>query len=73
MNGIGKQYYEPVNLSIGVALLSETCLKPHERFFIPHYRLHLTDSYPGIKGGSAVVVRKGVPHNLETWKMIEYA
>jgi hypothetical protein len=38
-NGIGRQRYELSkqlqDLHIGVALLSETHLNPHERFFIP--------------------------------------
>jgi hypothetical protein len=46
-----------------VALLSETHLKPHERFFIPNYYFYRTDRFPGRKGGTAVAVRKGIPHN----------
>jgi hypothetical protein len=49
---------------IDVALLSETHLKPHERFFIPNYHFYRTDRFTDIKGGTAVAVRKGVPHNL---------
>jgi hypothetical protein len=37
-----------------VSPFSETHLKPHERFFIPHYHFYRTDRYPG---------RKGFPHN----------
>jgi hypothetical protein len=46
-----------------VALLSETHLKPHERFCIPKYCIYQTDCFPGRKGGAAVAVRKGVCHN----------
>jgi hypothetical protein len=46
-----------------VALFSETHLKPHERFFIPNYYFYETCSYPGRKGGTAIVVRKGIPCN----------
>jgi hypothetical protein len=46
-----------------VALLSETHLKPHERFYIPNYQVYRTDRFPGIKGGTVVSVTKGIPHN----------
>jgi hypothetical protein len=46
-----------------VALFSETHLKPHERFFIPNFYFYRTDHYLERKGGTAVVVRKGIPHN----------
>jgi hypothetical protein len=46
-----------------VALFSETHLKDHERFFIPNYHFYRTESHPYRKGGTAVVVRKGNPHN----------
>jgi hypothetical protein len=46
-----------------VALFSETHLKPHEKFFIPNVHFYRTDRYPGRKGGTAVVSRKGIPHN----------
>jgi hypothetical protein len=46
-----------------VALFSETYLKPHERFYIPNFHLYRTDFHPGRKGGTAVAVRKGFPHN----------
>jgi hypothetical protein len=66
-NGIGRQLYELSKqlqeLRIDVALLSETYLKPHERFFIPCYHFYRTDRFPGRKGGTAVAVRKGIPHN----------
>jgi hypothetical protein len=44
------------------ALLSETHLKPHERFFIPNYHFYGTDRFPGIKGETAVAVGKDIPH-----------
>jgi hypothetical protein len=46
-----------------VALFSETHLKPHERFHIPNYKFYRIDRHPGIKGGTAISVRKGIPHN----------
>jgi hypothetical protein len=51
------------DLHIDVALLSETHLKPHERFHIPNYHFYRTDRFPERKGGTAVAVRKGIPHN----------
>jgi hypothetical protein len=45
------------------ALLSVTHLKPHERFFIPNYHFYLTGRFSGTKGGNAIAVRKGIPHN----------
>jgi hypothetical protein len=41
----------------------ETQLKPHERFSIPNYNFYRIGRHPGIKGGTAVAVRKGIPHN----------
>jgi hypothetical protein len=49
--------------SIHVAILSETHLKPSEKFFIPNYHFYRADSFPGRKGGTAVAVRSGIPHN----------
>jgi hypothetical protein len=46
-----------------VALFSKTHLKPHERFFILNFHFYRTDRHPGIKGGRAVAVRKGIPHS----------
>jgi hypothetical protein len=48
---------------MNVALFSEMHLKPHERFFVPNYHFYRTDCFPGRKGGTAVAVRKGIPHN----------
>jgi exonuclease III len=66
-NGILRQRYELSKQlqeqHIDVALLSETHLKPHESFFIPNFHLYRTDRFPGRKGGTAVAVRKGIPHN----------
>jgi hypothetical protein len=44
-------------------LFSETHLKPHERFYIPNFHLYLIDRHLGNKGGTAVAVLKGIPHN----------
>jgi exonuclease III len=66
-NGIGRQRYELSKqlqeLHVDVVLLSDTHLQPHERFFIPNYHFCWTDSHPGRKGGTAVAVRRGIPHN----------
>jgi hypothetical protein len=51
------------DLHTDVALLSETHLKPHQRFFVPFYYSYGTDCFPGRKGGTAVAVRKDIPHN----------
>jgi hypothetical protein len=45
-----------------VILLSETHLKPRERFFIPNYHIYRSDCFPRRKGGSAVAARKNIPH-----------
>jgi exonuclease III len=66
-NGIGRQRYELSkqlqDLNIDVTLFSETHLKLHERFYIPNYNFYQIDRHPGMKGGTAVAVRKGIPHS----------
>jgi hypothetical protein len=66
-NGNGRQCYEHSkqlqDLNIDVALFSETYLKPRERFYIPNYNFYRIYRHPGMKGGTAVAVRKGIPHN----------
>jgi len=66
-NGILRQRYEfSTQLQrrrIDVALLSETQLKPHERFSIRNYHFYWNDRHPGIKGGTAITLKKGVPHS----------
>ncbi|PNF36286.1 hypothetical protein B7P43_G05854 [Cryptotermes secundus] len=42
--------------------VTERHLKPHERFFIPNYHFYRIDRQSGRKGGTAVAVRKGIPH-----------
>jgi hypothetical protein len=37
----------------------------HERFFIRNYHFYRTDRFLGRKGGTAIAVRKGIPHNHE--------
>jgi hypothetical protein len=48
-NGIWRQCYELSkelqDLHIDAGLFSETQLKPHERFLIPSYHFHRTDSF----------------------------
>jgi hypothetical protein len=52
INGIGKQRFElgkqQKDRRIDMALLSETRLKLHERFFIPNYHVYRT-SLSGVK------------------------
>jgi hypothetical protein len=66
-NGIVRQRYELSkqlqDQRIDVALLSERHLKPHERFYIPNYQVYRTDCFLGIKGGTAIAVKKGIPHS----------
>jgi hypothetical protein len=50
------------NLHIDVALFSETHLKPHNRSHIQNYHVYRIDCHPERKGGTAVAVRKGLPH-----------
>jgi hypothetical protein len=46
-----------------VTLLSETHLKPHERFYIPNYNVYRTYRFLCIKDGTAFAVRNFIPHN----------
>jgi hypothetical protein len=66
-NGFAKQRYELSkqlqDVHVDVAMLSQTHLKIRERFFIPNYHFYRTYRYPGRKGGTAVAVRIGIPHN----------
>jgi len=65
-NGISRQRQEfnkqLQDQKIDLALLSETHLKPHEKFYIPNCSFYRTDRFPGRKGGTAVAIRKGIPH-----------
>jgi hypothetical protein len=53
-SGIWRQRFELSkqlqDLHIDMSLLTETYLKPHERFLIPNYHLYRTDRFPGRKG-----------------------
>jgi hypothetical protein len=51
------------DLQVDEALVSVTHLKYHERFFVLNHHIYRTDSHPGRKGGTAVAVTRGVPHN----------
>jgi hypothetical protein len=66
-NGIARrrcEFSEQLHgLHTNVALLSETRLKPHDRFFIPNYHIYRTHRFPGRKGGTTVAVRTDIPHN----------
>jgi hypothetical protein len=48
----GMGYY--IYADVPIVLLSETHLKPRERFFIPNYHFYRTESFQG---------RKGIPHD----------
>jgi hypothetical protein len=54
------------NLHVYVALFSDIHLKPHEKFFFFFFQINTfiepTDTRAA-KGGTAVAVRRGVPHN----------
>jgi hypothetical protein len=67
VNGTGRQSYEPSkklqDLHVDVALLSETYQKTDEMFLILNYCFYRSEHYPGRKGGTAVVVRKDIPHD----------
>jgi hypothetical protein len=66
-NVIGRQRYELSKqlqgLHVDLALFSETHLKPHERYHIPDNNFYRIDRHPGMKGGIAVAVTKGIPHS----------
>jgi hypothetical protein len=65
-NGIEGQRHELnkqlQDLHIDVPLFSETHLKPHERFHISNYNFSRIDRQSGMKGGTAVAVRKSISH-----------
>jgi hypothetical protein len=65
--GIGRQRHELSkqlqDFSIDVALFSETYLKHHEMFNTTNYHVYRMDQYPGRKGGTAIAVKKGIPHD----------
>jgi hypothetical protein len=65
-NGIGRQAYglrqQMQDLKIDVGLFSETHLKPHIRFYSPNYDIYRNDGLHGNKGGTAVAIKKGIPH-----------
>jgi hypothetical protein len=65
-NDIGRQAYElrkqMKDLKIYVTLFMETHLKPYMRFYIPNYQIYPKDRLDRNKGGTAVAVKKGMPH-----------
>jgi hypothetical protein len=44
-------------------VLSEINLEPHERLFIQNCHFNRTGRFPRRNGGTAVAVRKCIPHN----------
>jgi hypothetical protein len=70
-DGIGRQTHElrkqMQDLKIDVALFTDTHLKPHMRYYIPNYHIYRNDRQDGYKGGTAVAVKKGIPHTYLCW------
>jgi hypothetical protein len=58
---VGKQLQ---GLHVDVALLSETHLKPHERFFILNYHIYWTDCFLSRKGELPLQLEKAFPVTL---------
>ena len=52
---------------IDILALNETCLKPKHKFHLPSYDIRKNDRLVGIKGGVAILVKKGIIVNQE-WK-----
>jgi hypothetical protein len=67
VNGIERHSYELRKqlkyLHIDMAVFLETCLKPHERFYIPIYHFYQNDCHLGRKDGTAIAIRIGILHN----------
>jgi exonuclease III len=65
-DGIKRQCYElskqMKTRHIDVPVLLETHLKPQERFSITNYHIYRNDRHQSANGGTAIAVRKGVPH-----------
>ena len=60
------QNYFPEN-QIDIPALNETYIKPKHKFHLPGYDIYKNDRLVGIKGGVAILVRKGIIVNQE-WK-----
>ena len=52
---------------IDILALNETYLKPKHKFHLPSYDIYKNDRSVGIKGGVAILVKKGITVNQE-WK-----
>jgi hypothetical protein len=50
------------DFKIGVALFSETYLKPYERLYSPNHDIYRTDRGDRHNGGNSVAVMKDIPH-----------
>jgi hypothetical protein len=65
-NGIGREAdclrTQLQDLKIDVALFTETHLKTHLMFYLPDYHIYRNDRLDWNKGGTAVAVKKGIPH-----------
>jgi hypothetical protein len=48
---------------INMALLSETHLKPHKRFFIPNFHIYQTNCFPSLREELLLQSKKCIPHN----------
>jgi hypothetical protein len=42
-------------------------MKPHTRFYIPNYDIYPTDHQDGHNWGTAVAVRKDIPHHVQIY------
>jgi hypothetical protein len=66
-NGIGKQSHglskQLEDVCIDVDLFLMTRLKSHQRVFSPNLHIYRKDRCPDRKGGTAVAVRKDIPHS----------
>ena len=58
------QNYLPEN-QINTLALNETYLKPKHKFHLPGYHIYTNDRLVGIKGGVAIVEKKGIIVNQE--------
>jgi hypothetical protein len=51
-----------LRILVDEVLSSETNLKPHARFYIPHYDFYQTGHEDRHKGPTDVALKKGIPH-----------
>ncbi len=51
---------------IDIALIQETCLKPQTLYKVPNYKIYRQDRVNRIGGGTAILIKKNIPHELIT-------